>query len=139
LTKIGTKQKVKNEIPTASMADIIFNLLLFFMVTSIFKMEEGLPIQLPRAETGADTQRQQIVHIWADRAQRISINDKLVRIDMIQGIMASRLEENRNIIVAFNVDTRTKYKLVSDIMDQLKEANAVNVSFTSLYESAPGK
>jgi biopolymer transport protein ExbD len=49
----------------------------------------------------------------------------------------SRLEENRNIIVALNVDTRTKYKLVSDIMDQLKEANAVNVSFTSLYEEAP--
>jgi biopolymer transport protein ExbD len=137
LTKIATKQKKKVEIPTASMADIIFNLLLFFMVTSIFKMEEGLPIQLPRAKTGADTQRQQIMHIWADRAGRISINDKLVRVEMIQGIMASVLEENRNIIVAFNVDTRTKYKVVSDIMDQLKEANAVNVSFTSVYESGP--
>ncbi len=105
------------------------------MVTSIFKMEEGLPIQLPRAKSGADTQRQQIVHIWADRFSRISINDKLVRIEHIQGIMASRLEEDRSIIVAFNVDGRTKYKLVSDIMEQLKEANAINVTFTSLYES----
>ena len=133
--KIKRRIRVKNEIPTASMADIIFNLLLFFMVTSIFKMEEGLPIQLPRAKSGADTQRQQIVHIWADRFNRISINDKLVRVEHIQGIIASRLEEDRGIIVAFNVDGRTKYKVVSDIMEQLKEANAINVTFTSLYES----
>lgn len=133
--KIKRRIKVKNEIPTASMADIIFNLLLFFMVTSIFKMEEGLPIKLPRAESGTDTQRQQIMHIWADRFDRISINDKLVRVEHIQGIMANRLEEDRSIIVAFNVDERAKYKIVSDIMDQLKEANAINVTFTSLYES----
>lgn len=135
--KIKTRQKVKNEIPTASMADIIFNLLLFFMVTSIFKMEEGLPIQLPRAKSGTDTQRQQIMHIWADRFDRISINDKLVRIEHIQGIVAGMLEENRAIIVAFNVDQRAKYRNVSNIMEQLKEANAINVTFTSLYESTP--
>jgi biopolymer transport protein ExbD len=135
--KIKRRIKVKNEIPTASMADIIFNLLLFFMVTSIFKMEEGLPILLPRAKSGTDTQRQQIMHIWADRFNRISINDKLARVEHIQGIVASMLEENRAIIIAFNVDQRSKYKLVSDIMDQLKEANAINVTFTSLYESTP--
>jgi biopolymer transport protein ExbD len=135
--KIKRRIKVKNEIPTASMADIIFNLLLFFMVTSIFKMEEGLPIQLPKAKSGTDTQRQQIMHIWADRFNRISINDKLVRVEHIQGIVASLLEENRAIIVAFNIDARTKYKLVSDIMEQLKEANAINVTFTSVYESSP--
>jgi biopolymer transport protein ExbD len=137
LTLVRRKAKSEPYITTASMADIIFNLLLFFMVTSIFKMEEGLPIQLPRAKTGTDTQRQQIVHIWADRFGRISINDKLVPLGSIQNIIASRLEENRSIIVAFNVDAKAKYKLVSDIMDQLKEANAVNVSFTSLYETGP--
>ncbi len=135
--KIKRRIKVKNEIPTASMADIIFNLLLFFMVTSIFKVEEGLPIQLPRAKSGTDTQRQQIMHIWADRHDRISINDKLVRVEHIQGIVASMLEENRGIIVAFNVDQRSKYRVVSDIMEQLKEANAINVTFTSLYETTP--
>ena len=135
--KIKRRIKVKNEIPTASMADIIFNLLLFFMVTSIFKMEEGLPIQLPKAKSGTDTQRQQVMHILADRFNRISINDKLARVEHIQGIVASMLEENRAIIMAFNIDTHTKYKLVSEIMEQLKEANAINVTFTSVYESSP--
>jgi biopolymer transport protein ExbD len=125
---------VENKIPTASMADIIFLLLIFFMVTTIFKMEEGLPITLPRAKSGADQERERLIHVWADRYSRISINDKLVNLDNINAIIASRLAENRGLIVAFNIDHRTRYGLVSDIIEQLKEANAVNVSFTSMYE-----
>lgn len=132
--KIAPRQKVQNTIPTASMADIIFLLLIFFMVTTIFKMEEGLPISLPRAESGTELEREKLMHVWADRFSRISINDKLVRLDVIDAIVSKRFEENRALIVAFNVDRRTKYDLVSQIMDQLKEANAVNVTFVSVGE-----
>ena len=134
MLNMGKRQKVSNAIPTSSMADIIFLLLIFFMVTTIFKMEEGLPIILPRAETGAELERERLVHVWADRFNRISINDKLVQVGNIQAIIASRLEENRSLMVAFNVDHLTKYYLVSDIIEQLKEANAVNVTFVSGVE-----
>jgi len=130
--RIGSNQKVQNEIPTASMADIIFLLLIFFLVTTIFKMEEGLPISLPRAESGTELEREKLMHIWADRFSRISINDKLVRMDTIHTIVSKRFEENRSLVVAFNVDRRTKYDLVSQIMEQLKEANAVNVTFVAV-------
>jgi biopolymer transport protein ExbD len=132
--KFEKRLKVENRIPTASMADIIFLLLIFFMVTTIFKLEEGLPIKLPRAISGTDQERERLVHVWADRQNRISINDKLIRLESIHAIIASRLEENSGLIIAFNVDHRTKYLLVSDIMEELKDANAVNVSFTSIYE-----
>lgn len=132
--KISKKQGVQNTIPTGSMADIIFLLLIFFMVTTIFKMEEGLPISLPRAETGAELDREKLMNIWADRFSRVSINDKLVQVELIDAVISKRFEENRSLIVAFNVDRRTKYDLVSRIMDQLKEANAVNVTFVSVGE-----
>ena len=132
--KISKKQGVQNTIPTGSMADLIFLLLIFFMVTTIFKMEEGLPISLPRAETGAELDREKLMNIWADRFSRVSINDKLVQVELIDAVISKRFEENRSLIVAFNVDRRTKYDLVSRIMDQLKEANAVNVTFVSVGE-----
>lgn len=132
--KITKNQGVTNSIPTGSMADIIFLLLIFFMVTTIFKMEEGLPITLPRAESGSELERERLIHIWADRFGRISINDKLIRVESINPIIASRLKENFSLIVAFNIDKRTKYQLVSDVMDQLKDANAVNVTFVSVGE-----
>ena len=132
--KITKNQGVANSIPTGSMADIIFLLLIFFMVTTIFKMEEGLPITLPRAESGSELERERLIHIWADRFSRISINDKLMRVESISPVIASRLKENFSLIVAFNIDKRTKYQLVSDVMDQLKDANAVNVTFVSVGE-----
>jgi biopolymer transport protein ExbD len=132
--KIVKKQGVQNTIPTGSMADIIFLLLIFFMVTTIFKMEEGLPISLPRAESGSELEREKLMHVWADRFNRISINDKLIQVEYIDAVVSKRFEENRGLIVAFNVDRRTKYDLVSQIMDQLKEANAVNVTFVSVGE-----
>ncbi|MCK4548699.1 MAG: biopolymer transporter ExbD [Candidatus Krumholzibacteria bacterium] len=132
--KITKKQGVQNTIPTGSMADIIFLLLIFFMVTTIFKMEEGLPISLPRAETGSELEREKLMNIWADRFSRVSINDKLVQVELIDAVISKRFEENRSLIVAFNIDRRTKYELVSRIMDQLKEANAVNVTFVSVGE-----
>ena len=135
--KFERRQGVENRIPTASMADIIFLLLIFFMVTTIFKMEEGLPIILPRAKSGTDQERERLVHVWADRYNRVSINDKLIRVTDVHKIIGRKLEENRGLIVAFNVDHRTRYGLVSDIMEELKEVNAVNVSFTSMYEEGP--
>lgn len=132
--KITKKQGVQNSIPTGSMADIIFLLLIFFMVTTIFKMEEGLPISLPRAETGAELDREKLMNIWADRFSRVSINDKLIQVELIDAVVSKRFEENRSLIVAFNIDRRTKYDLVSRIMEQLKEANAVNVTFVSVSE-----
>ena len=132
--KISKKQGVQNSIPTGSMADIIFLLLIFFMVTTIFKMEEGLPISLPRAETGAELDREKLMNIWADRFSRVSINDKLIQVEQIDAVVSKRFEENRSLIVAFNIDRRTKYDLVSRIMEQLKEANAVNVTFVSISE-----
>lgn len=123
--------RVENKIPTASMADIAFLLLIFFMTTTMFKMEEGLPVRLPRAETAQKQKRERILHVWIDAAGAVSINDKLVGMERIEGIMKDALSRNPALIIAFNADHRTAYRTVSGVMEELKKANAIRVSFTS--------
>ena len=118
------------------MADIAFLLLIFFMTTTIFKMEDGLPVALPRAETVQKQKREMIMRIWINRDGAISINDKLVAVDNIEAIIVTNLQEKPTLIVAFNADDRCPYSVVSDVMEELKKANAVRVSFTSDPESA---
>jgi len=129
--KFEKNQGVANNVPTSSMADIAFLLLIFFMVTTIFKMEDGLPIALPRAETAQKQEREKIMHIWIDGGGNIAINDKLVRVLQVEDILVTMLSERPDIIVAFNADDRAPYGVVSDVMDELKDANAIRVSFTS--------
>jgi biopolymer transport protein ExbD len=134
--KFEKQQKVQGKVPTSSMADIAFLLLIFFMTTTIFKMEDGLPVTLPRAETSQKQQREMIMRIWINRAGNIAINDKIIAVDNIENVIITMLQEKPSLIVAFNADDRCPYNVVSDVMEQLKNANAVRVSFTSDPESA---
>ena len=121
------------------MADIAFLLLIFFMVTTIFKMEDGLPITLPRAETAQKQKREKIMHIWVDAAANVAINDLLVDVESVADIIVVMLSERPDLIVAFNADNRAPYGVISDLMEELKEANAIRVSFTSDPERAGGR
>ena len=136
--KFKKDSKIENNVPTSSMADIAFLLLIFFMVTTIFKMEDGLTVTLPRAETAAKQKRERTLRVWIDAIGNISIQDKLVQVDQIADIMINALLENPLLIVAFNADTRTPNGIVSDVMEELKTANAIRVSFTADPERAGG-
>jgi biopolymer transport protein ExbD len=134
--KFHRKSKVGQSIPTASMADIAFLLLIFFMVTTIFKLEDGLKVEMPKAEAAVSVPRERVAHIWIDRVGNISINDKLVTVEQIESIMYSKLVVNPALIVAFNTDKQTPFKIVDDVMEQLKQANATRVSFTADFEKS---
>ena len=129
----------KTTIPTASMGDIVFMLLLFFMVTTVFKTEDGLPVDLPRAESGVEPKRELVSHIWIDRKGRISIDDKLVGLDSVYPIMLAKYKANPLMIVAFQSDRDVDYKVMDDVMEKLKEANAVRVSFNDKFQSPEPK
>jgi len=137
--KFQRDSKIENQVPTSSMADIAFLLLIFFMVTTIFKLEDGLKITLPRAETAAKQKRERILRVWIDAVGNISIQDKLVKLEHIEDIMVNALSENPLVIIAFNADHRTPAGIVHDVMEELKEANAIRVSFTSDPELQGGR
>jgi biopolymer transport protein ExbD len=122
-------------IPTASTADIAFLLNMFFMVTTIFKLEEGLPITMPRSTAGEKVPKEKVVHVWVDNDGTISMNDLVISLNDIEPIVARRLEENPMLIVAFNADEKTPYKIMNDVIDRVKLAQALRVSFTTIAQT----
>lgn len=129
MAKFKPEAEVENKVPTGSMADIAFLLLIFFMVTTIFRQEDGLEVTLPRATQGQKLERQNLSAIWIDRNRRISIDDALVSVGMIEAIMAKKAEENPRMVVAFKTDKDAPYYVMNDVMEQLKLALATNVAF----------
>lgn len=125
----------KTEIPTASMADISFLLFIFFVSTTIFRMEDGLPVTLPRAQTVVEQKRELVVRVWIDAAGRVSIQDKIVTAQEVEEIMKRLLDENPALVVAFNADQRTPSRAVAEVIERLKKANAVRVTFTADQET----
>lgn len=128
------KNRVSNAIPTVSMGDIAFLLLVFFMATTIFRLEQGLQVVLPRAETTEKPPRARVARIWIDSEGRISINDRFVSASDVEGIIKATLLEKTDAVVAVNADRRSPYGVVADVIEALKRAHAARLSFTSERE-----
>ena len=126
------KKETESEIPTASMADIAFLLIVFFMVTTIFKLEQGLAITLPRSTAGEKIPREKVAHIWIDRGGTISIDDLVVGVPDIEPLILGKIRENQGLIISFNTDEQAPFRIVNEAMDRLKLANALRVSFTTV-------
>lgn len=131
---LNRSTKKEPYIPTSSMGDIAFLLLVFFMVTVVFTDESGLVVKLPRAEAGEEGLREMISNVYINEAGLISIDDMIVRSDDVASIMIRKINENPFMIVAFKTDKFTPYGVVSDVMEGLKEANAVKVFFNTDME-----
>ena len=132
--RFARQNRVVNTIPTVSMGDIAFLLLIFFMATTIFRLDEGLQIILPTAASTEDPGREHVARVWIDRDGRISINDRIVAASEVEGVIKGTLLDAPDAVVALNADQHAPYGVVSDVIDGLKNANAARLSFTSERE-----
>lgn len=114
------------------MADIAFLLLIFYLTSAILRSETGLVVDLPRARHTLRQPREQIAHIWIDKDGRAMINDLYVEYEEVAPILARKLRENPNLIVAVNTDRRTRYRYMQRALEEMKKAEAVRVSFTTV-------
>jgi len=125
-TRSGTR------VPMESMADIAFLLLIFYMSTAILKPDQGMEIDLPRASQGMRQPRELVAHIWIDAQGQVMVNDLKVDYDALAPVLIRKLRGNPNLIVALNTDRRTRYVYMDRALAELKKAEAVRVSFTTI-------
>lgn len=129
------KSRVSDEIPTASMADIAFLLLIFFLVTTVFEEEKGLPIVLPEAAAEqVEVSQKNIIHflIQEDGAVVIrrgeSTAEQIVAFNEIEGIMRQEIANNPDIIAAVKTAPDAPYAYMINVLDELQSAAAQRIS-----------
>ncbi len=134
--KFKKKAKVSTEIPTASMPDIVFMLLLFFMVSTVFRQSVGFPINLPTAMKIKKLEaKKNVAVIWVNAKGDISIDDNLVLVKDVAPIINKKLHDNKNLIISFKSDKNTRMGLVNDIQNQLRKAGALRMNYCAKYGS----
>ncbi len=134
--KFTKKSKTSSGIPTASLPDIIFMLIIFFMVSTVFKEFRGIPIRLPAAyKIEKLPGKRNVAYIWADDKDRVSIDDKFVNIREISTIMYNKCNDDIAPlrVVSMKIDERAKMGFVTKIQEELREAGgaALNVNYST--------
>jgi len=133
--KFTKKEEATSSIPTASLPDIIFLLLIFFMVSTVFKEYRGLPILTPAARSTEKVEaKRNITYLWTDKNHRISIDDKIIPLNVVSQIIGEKFALNRRLIISLKIDKEVKMGLVSDIQEQLREAYALRINYSTRFK-----
>ena len=126
------KTKFSSEIPTSSMPDIIFMLLIFFMVTTVLREYSGLPVNIPKAEKIEKLKgKRHTAHIWISKEGLVSINDRLFAVQDVAKIMYEKRVSDPQLIVSLKADEEAKMELISSIHEELREADALKLNYST--------
>lgn len=132
------KSKVSDEVPSSSMADIAFLLLIFFLVTTVFPKDKGLSIVLPEESEQVEVNQKNILHlviqpngiVEVKRGESQSVQS--VQPSDVEGIWRQDVASNPNLIAAVKTHPDASYRFMVDVLDALKVAGAERISLQVL-------
>ena len=150
MAKFGRKDKGGSPaISTASLPDIVFMLLFFFMVTTVMKQDDlKIDVTLPQATELKKLEKKSLVsyvYIGAPKKKfqklwgtepRIQLNDVFSKVEDIQDFITSEREAKDEAEIPFmftslKVDEETKMGVVSDVKQELRKAQALKINYSS--------
>ena len=145
------KKKGMDEISTASLPDIVFMLLFFFMLVTVLKSEEPLVnVSTPKASELTNIEQKTLVkyinigspinkELYGD-VPVLQLNDAIASVDDVQIWVSQKRgevaeNEQSKMSVSMKVDREVKMGIVTDVKQELRKANALKI----LYATGKGE
>ena len=131
------KSKTSSEIPSSSLADMAFLLLIFFMVSTTFRKEQQRDVVIPEAAATQklDTPRKHILHIYVEQDGSIYVNDRLIPPESLGNYVRPLYEESgRRLVMVLRADREVPYRFINGVQEQLQNAAATHLTFYTNLE-----
>lgn len=117
------RQRLKVEIPLTSLIDIVFLLLIYFLLTTNFMVEEGIKIKLPQAKASAP-QTEEVIVVYVDRQGRAFLGTQEVSLAMLFDRLREMIGGRQNKLVVIRADRAVILNKAVKVMDVAKAAGA---------------
>lgn len=125
---VEKKKSRESEVPMASLADIAFLLLIFFLVTTTIDVDRGIGLTLPAKGEETEVRTKNITNLLINAAGEVLIDDEVIALHEIARVIREKIMANPQLIVSVKTDRLTKYDAYIQALDQLKIANATRIS-----------
>lgn len=129
------KEKGEIEIPSASLPDIVFQLLIFFLVTTTIDIDKGLDMVLPPIGDVKELSKKNITNILINDANQILIDEEIYPVEEVDNVIRDKLMENDKLVVSVKTARKTSYNTYIQVIDQLKRAGATRISIAEPEET----
>ena len=123
------------EIPTSSMADIAFLLIVFFMLTAVFTSTQGLRFANPDDDPNQlDVQPEEAIHIKILAEGQFEVDRTPMSLDQVGGYVQGKMTEAPNKPVIIQTLPDVPYFVMIDVFDLLRQLKVTNVSIPTESE-----
>jgi len=123
------------EVDMTPMLDIVFIMLIFFVVTTSFTKESGIDVNRPSAQTAEIKERGNIL-VAIDATGQIWIDKRVVDVRAVRANIERLHAENPQGTVVIQSDEDARTGLLVKVMDQIRQAGVSNVSIAAVAESS---
>jgi biopolymer transport protein ExbD len=132
MRRLGTIEATQSEsadVNLSPLIDMVFLLLIFFMVTTVFVQETGVSVMKPKASTAESLEKNSIL-IAVTREGQVVYGGREVGVNRIRGLVA-RLLRIRDMPVVILADESSNTGTVVQVIDQCKLGGATRVSIAA--------
>ncbi len=133
---IQVRNRIPAEVPTASMADIAFLLIIFFMLTSVYSSNFGLEYGLPKNEPLTEVQPLEAVHVHILGPGQYTVDRRSATLPQIAGYLDMKLKQNPKKPVIVQTDPDVPYHATIEVLDVCKQLRVESVSIPTNAEVA---
>lgn len=122
------RREIPAEIPTASMADVAFLLIIFFLVASFYSVTRGIQFFLPKHDEAALTAEPEaavLIEIASDSSLRV--DNRPMPLSDLRGYIGPRLQQNPTKAVILQTSLEAPYQAMTDVFDELRGVGVRNL------------
>lgn len=113
------------------MIDVIFVILSFFIVSSLYLVRlETIPVNLPNAET-ANQEKDTAIVITLNLDNKVFIDEKIIDISLFENQLRSKLKNSNNKKVVLRADKSIKYGRVISILDIMRKIEDIKIGVST--------
>jgi biopolymer transport protein ExbD len=119
------------EINVVPLIDVLFALLTFFILSTLFLVRsEGMPVNLPKATT-AKPQAASRSTVSIDKNGKVFLNKSPIQVDVLADTIRSQLRPGQELVVVLNADRTINYDHVIEVMDQLRQVPGAKLALAT--------
>ncbi|MBT4128221.1 MAG: biopolymer transporter ExbD [Nitrospina sp.] len=123
MVKFQYKEKTPFKLDLIPMINIVFLLLIFFMLTATTPSKEGTKVELPKARTGEKSNKQ-YVNVTIDKKGTLQLEGNTITFDELPDQLEKKVNGQKNIVISIHADKVIEFELFGKVISLAKQAGA---------------
>jgi biopolymer transport protein ExbD len=130
--RLPDEADVPAQINIVPMIDVIFAILTFFVMSTLFlTRQEGLPVNLPQASSAKSATQPARVTLTVDKAGEIFLNKEPITLDKLEAGVKAKVEPEQPLMVVLNADEGVNHGKIVAVMDDVRQVKGAKLAIAT--------